>query len=157
MAERSAAIAHAGQRSAEGVAERSSRGATEHDIVPFHVARSTHTNLLVMWLLSGFMGSAYFIVPEEARRDIYWPRLAYVQLAGLVAVGVTAIIGFNFGWWEGRKFLEIPRPLDYLVVIDVLLFIANIGMTLLKGPRKTTTSIVLYFGLMALSMLAAVA
>ncbi len=124
-----------------------------HHVIPFHVARSTHTNLLVMWLLSGFMGSAYFIVPEEARREIYWPRLAYVQLAALVAVCLTAIIGFNFGWWEGRKFLEIPRPLDYLVVIDILLFIANIGMTLWKGPRKTTTSLVLYFGLVATALL----
>jgi nitric oxide reductase subunit B len=124
-----------------------------HHVIPFHVARSTHTNLLVMWLLSGFMGSAYFIVPEEARREIYWPRLAYVQLAALVAVCVTAIVGFNFGWWEGRKFLEIPRPLDYLVVLDILLFIVNIGMTLWKGPRKTTTSLVLYFGLVATALL----
>ena len=124
-----------------------------HNVIPFHVARTTHTNLLVMWLLSGFMGSAYFIVPEEANREIYWPRLAYVQLAAFVAVGLTAIIGFNFGWWEGRKFLEIPRPLDYLVVLDVLLFVANIGMTLFKGPRRTTTSLVLYFGLVATALL----
>ncbi len=120
-----------------------------HDVIPFHVARSTHTNLLVMWLLSGFMGSAYYMIPDEARRDIYWPKLAYVQLIGLVVVGLTAIIGFNFEWWEGRKFLEIPRPLDYLVVIDVLLFVVNIGMTIWKGARRTTTSIVLYFGLVA--------
>jgi hypothetical protein len=58
-----------------------------------------------------------------------------VQLIALVVVGVTAIIGFHFNWWEGRKFLEIPRPLDYLVVVDVLLFIANIGMTIWKGKR----------------------
>ena len=124
-----------------------------HRIVPFHVARSTHVNLLVMWLLSGFMGAAYYIVPEEAEREVYWPRLAYAQLAAFVAVGVTAIIGFNFGWWEGRKFLEIPRPLDYLVVVDVLLFVANIGMTVWKGRRRTTTAMVLYFGLVATALL----
>jgi nitric oxide reductase subunit B len=27
-----------------------------------------------------------------------------------VVVGVIAIIGFHFNWWEGRKFLEIPGP-----------------------------------------------
>jgi nitric oxide reductase subunit B len=124
-----------------------------HHVVPFHVARSTHTNLLVMWLLSGFMGATYFIVPEEARRELYWPRLAYVQLVALVVVCVTALVGFNFGWWEGRKFLEIPRPLDYLVVVDVLLFIANVGMTVWKAPRRTTTSLVLYFGLLATALL----
>jgi len=124
-----------------------------HNIIPFHVARSTHVNLLVMWLLAGFMGAAYFIIPEEADRELYWPRLAYVQLIGLVAVGLTAIIGFHFQWWEGRKFLEIPRPLDYLVVADVLLFIANIGMTVWKGKRITTTSLVLFFGLLLAALL----
>jgi nitric oxide reductase subunit B len=38
-----------------------------HDwIIPSTPARATHTNLLVMWLLCGFMGAAYYIVPEEA-------------------------------------------------------------------------------------------
>jgi nitric oxide reductase subunit B len=66
---------------------------------------------------------------------------------------LTAIIGFHFNWWEGRKFLEIPRPLDYLVVVDVLLFIANVGMTLWKGKRHTTTALVLFFGLLSAALL----
>lgn len=124
-----------------------------HAIIPFNAARATHTNLLVMWLLAGFMGAAYFIVPEETDRELYWPKLAYVQLVALVVVGITAITGFHFNWWEGRKFLEIPRPLDYLVVVDVLLFIANIGMTIWKGNRITTTSMVLFFGLLMAALL----
>lgn len=124
-----------------------------HAVIPFHVARATHTNLLVMWLLAGFMGAAYYIIPEEAQRELYWPKLGYVQLIAFVVVGVTAVIGFHFGWMEGRKFLEIPRPLDYLVVVDVLLFIANIGMTVIKGRRRTTTSMVLFFGLLAAALL----
>jgi len=124
-----------------------------HDWIPFNAARASHNNLLVMWLLAGFMGAAYFIVPDECERSIYWPKLAYVQLVALVIVGVTAIIGFHFNWWEGRKFLEIPRPLDYLVVVDVLLFVANIGMTIWKAPKMTTTSIVLFFGLLMAAVL----
>lgn len=124
-----------------------------HDWIPFNVARATHTNLLVMWMLSGFMGAAYFIVPDECERELYWPRLAYVQLIAFVVVGVTAVIGFHFGWWEGRKFLEIPRPLDFLVVVDVLLFIANIGMTIWKGKKMTTTAMVLFFGLLMAALL----
>ncbi len=124
-----------------------------HSIIPFHAARATHTNLLVMWLLSGFMGAAYYIIPEECGRELVAPKLALVQLGALVAVGVTAIIGFHFNWWEGRKFLEIPRPLDYLVVVDVLLFVYIIGATIWTAPRKTTTAIVLYFGLLASALL----
>lgn len=124
-----------------------------HAVIPFHAARATHTNLLVMWLLCGFMGAAYYIIPEEADRELESPKLAYVQLGALVATGVTAIIGFHLNWWEGRKFLEIPRPLDFLVVIDVLMFIYNIGITVWKGRRFTTTSIVLFFGLLSAALL----
>lgn len=124
-----------------------------HSVIPFNTARATHTNLLVMWLLTGFMGAAYYIIPEEAERELISVKLAYVQLIALLAVGVTAIIGFHFNWWEGRKFLEIPRPLDYLVVVDVLLFIYLIGGTIWTGKRYTTTSMVLFFGLLMTALL----
>jgi nitric oxide reductase subunit B len=124
-----------------------------HNVIPFNTARTTHTNLLVVWLLTGFMGAAYYIIPEESGRELYNVKLAYVQLAALVIVGVVAIIGFHVNWWEGRKFLEIPRPLDYLVVVDVLLFMFNIGMTIWLGKRHTTTAIVLFFGLLMAALL----
>jgi nitric oxide reductase subunit B len=124
-----------------------------HEWLPFNAARASHLNLLVVWLLSGFMGAAYYIVPEEADRELYSEKLAVVQWASLVLVAVTALIGFQFGWWEGRKFLEIPRPLDYLVVINVLLFLFNIAMTAMNGKRFTTTGSVLLMGLTAAALL----
>lgn len=124
-----------------------------HNWIPFNAARATHTNLLVVWLLSGFMGAAYYIIPEEAERELHSEKLAVVQWAALVIVGVIAVVGFHFNWWEGRKFLEIPRPLDYLVVIDVLLFIFNIGMTAFRGKRLTTTNMVLFGGLLSAALL----
>ncbi len=124
-----------------------------HEWIPFNAARASHLNLLVVWLLSGFMGAAYYIIPAEAERELWSEKLAIVQWAALVIVGVIAIAGFHVGWWEGRKFLEIPRPLDYLVVVDVLLFIFNIGMTAWNGKRFTTTGIVLLVGLTAAALL----
>ena len=124
-----------------------------HPWIPFNTARAVHTNLLVVWLLCGFMGAAHFIIPEEAERELEWPWLAYVQLASLLAVGVAAIVCYHLNIWEGRKFLEIPRPLDYLVVVNVLAFLANIGVTLWKGKRFTTTAMVLYMGLFAAALL----
>lgn len=124
-----------------------------HDWIPFNTARAVHTNLLVVWLLLGFMGAAHFIIPEEADREIAWPKLAYVQLISFLLVGVTAIVCYHLNIWEGRKFLEIPRPLDYLVVVNVLLFLANIGWTVWNGKRFTTTAIVLYMGLLAAALL----
>jgi nitric oxide reductase subunit B len=124
-----------------------------HEFIPFNVARAVHTNLLVVWLLSGFMGAAYYIIPEEAQRELVNVKLAYVQLISLALVGVTAIVGFHFNIWEGRKFLEIPRPLDYLVVLNVLLFLGLILTTLFKGKRKTTTALVLSMGLLFAALL----
>ncbi len=124
-----------------------------HDFIPFNTARAVHTNLLVVWLLSGFMGAAYYIIPEEAQRELVSVKLAYVQLISLALVGVVAIIGFHFNIWEGRKFLEIPRPLDYLVVVNVLLFLGIILITLFKGKRRTTTSLVLSMGLLFAALL----
>lgn len=124
-----------------------------HEVVPFNAARATHTNLLVVWLLSGFMGSAYYIIPEESERELASVPAAIVQWASLVIVSVTAIVGFHLNWWEGRKFLEIPRPLDYLVVVNVLLFIGNIGWTAWKGRRFTTTGMVLIAGLTSAALL----
>jgi nitric oxide reductase subunit B len=124
-----------------------------HDYIPFNTARAVHTNLLVCWLLLGFMGAAYYIIPEESQSELYSPKLAYIQLISFLAVGVTAVIAYHFNWWEGRKFLEIPRPLDYLVVVNVLAFLFNILMTLFKGVRQTTTAIVLAMGLLFAALL----
>ncbi|MCB0461837.1 MAG: cbb3-type cytochrome c oxidase subunit I [Flavobacteriaceae bacterium] len=124
-----------------------------HDVIPFNTARAVHTNLLVVWLLSGFMGAAYYIIPEEAQRELVSVKLAYVQLISLAVVGVIAIVGYHFNYWEGRKFLEIPRPLDYLVVVNVLLFLGLILVTLFKGKRRTTTALVLSMGLLFAALL----
>ncbi|PSL07778.1 cbb3-type cytochrome c oxidase subunit I [Cecembia rubra] len=124
-----------------------------HDWIPFNTARAVHTNLLVVWLLTGFMGAAYYIIPEEAQRELVSVKLAYVQLISLAVVGVLAITGYHFNIWEGRKFLEIPRELDYLVVINVLLFLGIILATLFKGKRQTTTALVLTMGLVFAALL----
>lgn len=124
-----------------------------HPIIPFNAARATHTNLLVVWLLCGFMGAAHYIIPEESGRELFSVKLAYIQLVSLILVGVVSIIGFHLNIWEGRKFLEIPRPLDYLVVINVLTFIFNIGMTVLKGKKFSTTGLVLFIGLVSAALL----
>jgi len=124
-----------------------------HDFIPFNTARAVHTNLLVVWLLTGFMGAAYYIIPEEAQRELVNVKLAYVQLISLAVVGVLAIVGYHFNIWEGRKFLEIPRELDFLVVVNVLLFLGLILTTLFKAERRTTTSLVLTMGLVFAALL----
>src|SRR5512143_4037637 len=107
------------------------------DVFPFATARAMHTNLLVLWMLLGFMGGTYYIVPEETGREIWSPGLAWFQLVALVATGVVALIGFIFGWTQGRPLLEIPRPLDIVVVIGALIFLFNVGLTMIQTRNWT--------------------
>jgi nitric oxide reductase subunit B len=123
------------------------------DVFPFSTARAMHTNLLVLWLLLGFMGATYYAIPEETQSELAWPRLAIVQLVVLAGTGVVALVGFLFGWIQGRPLLEIPRPLDFLVVIGALMFLANVGMTILRARRFTATQGSLLGGLVFLALL----
>ncbi len=124
-----------------------------HRWIPFNTASATHKNLLVVWIISGFMGAAYYIIPEEAERELVSVKLAMLQFWTLAIVGVIAVAGFHVGWWEGRKFLEIPRPLDFLVAANVVGFILLILITLLKGKKQTSTAWVLTMGLAAAGLL----
>lgn len=123
------------------------------DILPFSTTRAIHTNLLVLWLLLGFMGSTYFMIPEETGREIFSPALAYAQLALLVAVGVVALTGFVFGWTKGKPLLEIPYPLDYLVVAGALIFLFNVGTTIVRAGRWTLIQGSLFGGLVFLAVM----
>ena len=123
------------------------------DQFPFSTARAMHTNLLVLWMLLGFMGATYYIVPEETGREIYSPALAWVQLIALVVTGVVALVGFVFGWTQGRPLLEIPRPLDIVVVIGALIFLFNVGMTMIKAKNWTVIQGTLLGGLLFLALL----
>ena len=123
------------------------------DVFSFATARAFHTNLLVLWMLLGFMGGTYYIVPEETESEIFSPVLAYVQLIALLVTGVTALIGFLFGWTQGRPLLEIPRPLDFVVVAAALIFLFNVGMTMIRANRWTVIQGTLLGGLVFLALL----
>ena len=120
--------------------------------VPFNIARMIHINLLVVWLIFGFMGSAYYLLPEEVEGEIYSVKLALLQFWLFLIGGVTAIIGYLFRWHDGREFLEQPFLIKVAIVIVVLMFIFNMIMTMIKGRRRTSISIVLLIGFLGLAV-----
>jgi len=133
--------------------------------IPFNVARMVHTNLLIVWLLFGFMGSAYYLVPEESERELYAPWLAKLMFWIFLIAGAATIIGYLLLSYSdlarltmnellptmGREFLEQPTITKIGIVIVVLAFLFNIGMTILSG-RKTVISLVLLTGLVGLAV-----
>ncbi|MBF0415852.1 MAG: cbb3-type cytochrome c oxidase subunit I [Magnetococcales bacterium] len=134
--------------------------------IPFNVARMVHTNLLIVWLLFGFMGATYYLVPEESETELYSPRLALILFWTFLVAGTLTILGYLMVPYAalakltgndllptmGREFLEQPTLTKAGIVVVCLGFLFNIGMTLLKG-RKTAISLILLGGLTGLALL----
>src|SRR5919199_6248411 len=105
------------------------------NVINFATAKAIHTNLLLVWVITGFMGATYYMIPEESRTEIYSVRPGYVQLALWLVIGVAAVVGYLFGVTAGRKLLEMPQPLKYGVVVVMLIFLFNIVLTIWKAGR----------------------
>lgn len=121
------------------------------DLVPFNVIRMIHTNLLLIWLLMGFMGATYYMLPEETETELHSPKLAILQFWLFLFGAAAAVVGYLFGIHEGREFLEQPLWVKVAIVIVFLIFLYNCTMTLLKG-RKTAIANVLLFGLWGIAL-----
>lgn len=135
-------------------------------LIPFNIARMVHTNLLIVWLLFGFMGAAYYLIPEEADRELYSPKLAMILFWVFAVAGVLTILGYLFVPYAGlaqmtgndllptmgREFLEQPLITKVGIVVVALGFLYNVGMTVLKG-RKTAINVVLMTGLIGLAVM----
>ncbi|HCE10560.1 MAG TPA: nitric-oxide reductase large subunit [Oxalobacteraceae bacterium] len=133
--------------------------------IPFNVARMVHTNLLIVWLLFGFMGAAYYLIPEESERELHSPKLAMIMFWVFLAAGVLTILGYlavpyaelakltgnDILQTMGREFLEQPLPTKAGIVIVCLAMLYNLSMTILRG-RKTSISLVMIVGLWGLAL-----
>ncbi len=133
--------------------------------IPFNVARMVHTNALIVWLLMGFMGATYYLVPEESESELHSPKLAralfwiFLIAAALTVVGYLAVpyatlaemTGNDLLPTMGREFLEQPLITKGGIVVVALACLFNITMTVLKG-RKTAINTVLLVGLWGLAL-----
>jgi nitric oxide reductase subunit B len=134
-------------------------------LIPFNVARMVHTNLLIVWLLFGFMGAAYYLIPEESERELHSPKLAMLMFWVFLVAGALTVVGYlavpyatlarltgnDLLETMGREFLEQPLPTKVGIVIVALVFLYNISMTVLRG-RKTSISLVMLAGLWGLAI-----
>ena len=102
--------------------------------IPFNVARMVHTNLLIVWLLFGFMGASYYLVPEEAERELHSPMLALIMFWIFLIAGALTVLGYLLVPYAtlaemtsnellptmGREFLEQPTITKIGIVIVAL-------------------------------------
>jgi nitric oxide reductase subunit B len=134
-------------------------------LIPFNVARMVHTNLLIVWLLFGFMGASYYLIPEESETELFSPKLAILTFWVFLVAGALTVLGYllvpyaSLAKWTGndllntmgREFLEQPLPTKVGIVLVALSWLFNVVMTVLKG-RKTAISLVLSLGMLGLAV-----
>lgn len=122
-------------------------------VLPFDVTKTIHTNLLVVWVLAGFLGAAFYIVPEESQTELHSEKLARWTLLLLVVSGVTAVVGYLFGWTAGNKLLEQTLPVKLGIVAVMLMFAYNVVRTMARGAKVTVIEGVLVGGLFGAALL----
>jgi nitric oxide reductase subunit B len=121
------------------------------ELLPFNILRMIHTNALIVWLLTGFFGATFYLIPEECETEIHSPKLAYITLGLFLFGALAAVVGYVFRIHEGREFLEQPLWIKAAIVVVALLFLYNITMTVLKG-RRTVISNILLMGLWGIAL-----
>lgn len=82
-------------------------------------------------------------MPEEAERDIISTTLACVRFGLLMAGALAAVGGYLAGIHGGREFLAQPLRIKWAIVVVALIFLYNIGTTILRGRRSAVTSVLM--------------
>jgi len=131
-------------------------------ILDFNVNRMVHINAMVVWMLYGFIGSAYWLIEDEAKMEIVGLKLGNLGFWVLTAAITIVVLVYLFIQWgpgtdttrwlinEGREYIEAPRWADIGIVVVVLIFFFNVAATFMKG-RFTGIGGVLTLDLVALA------
>jgi len=99
-------------------------------VLNFNVIRAEHTNLAVLWILSGFIGTILFVGPLLSKRELAAPALIKFLFVALLAIVVWNVATQALaqtgvaGWWrgepllqEGLEYLEAGRIADVVILI----------------------------------------
>lgn len=99
-------------------------------VLNFNIVRAEHTNLGILWILAGFIGTILFVGPLLSKRELAAPWLIKFLFYALLAVVVwnvfTQVLAQQgiAGWWlgqpmlqEGLEYLEAGRIADVVILI----------------------------------------
>ncbi len=114
-----------------------------------HVLALTHT-LTLGWMTLSIMGASYQVVPVVFERSVWSERLGRWQLAIFVAGAVGMIGHFYIGQWSGLVWGAA------LVDVAVVMYLANLALTLRRMRRWTAPALLVAGGLVGLGLTAVV-
>ncbi|MGE3666098.1 MAG: cbb3-type cytochrome c oxidase subunit I, partial [Steroidobacteraceae bacterium] len=94
----------------------------------FNIVRAEHTNLGILWVLSGFIGAILFVGPLLSKRELAAPALIKFLFYAVIAVVVWNVGTQVYAqqglalWWMGQPLLQ--EGLEYLEggrIVDVVI------------------------------------
>ena len=134
-------------------------------LLHFNIAKTLHIDTMIIWLLMGFMGAIYWLLPDEFGRDLSGIRAAeilfYVFCAAVAVVAVVFVF-VQYGssnetalWLinQGRKYVEAPRWAAIGVVVVMVVFAYNVLGTAYAARTMTGITAVLMIDLVPLVLL----
>lgn len=103
-------------------------------VINFNVARASHLNLAVLWIVCGFVGSALFVTPLLAKRDVVAPWLVHLLFYAVILIVIwnlctqflaqTGVAGWAGGqpWLQnGLEYIEMGRAAAVGVLVGFLI------------------------------------
>src|SRR5579872_6030341 len=130
--------------------------------LPFSISKILHIDTLIIWLLMAFIGSLYWLLPSEFKRDlvgmklanvVFWIFCAAVVLVALIFIFVQYGPGTERTLWliqQGRKYVEAPRWAALVITIGIAVFMYNIVGTAVAVRRLTGLTWILILDLIPL-------
>lgn len=123
-------------------------------LLPFHVLRSIHTQIAILWVAVGWLVGGLLIAPWVANKDHKFPWLVDVLWWVLLIVAVGGVVGLYMGatgqmrevwfWFgnEGRELINLGRVWDIGLVVGLvfwfLLIISLIKKAATNNPLVST-------------------
>ena len=126
-----------------------------YGLFDFNVARMVHINALVVWMVYAMVGAAYWMLPDETGIEVVGVglgKLAFWILTAAVTVVVLVYIIVQVGpatestiWFinEGREYIEAPRWADWGIAVVLIVFLANVFLTAMKGVRTGIVTVLM--------------
>ncbi|MBV2180087.1 MAG: cbb3-type cytochrome c oxidase subunit I [Castellaniella sp.] len=133
-----------------------------YNVFNFNNSKILHIDVLVIWLLMGFLGAVYWYLPKELGREVegiwlaeltFWVFCAVVAIVALVFIFVQYGPATESTLWlinQGRKYVEAPRWASIGVVAVMGVFAYNVIATCMKAHRMTGIMWVLVLDLIPL-------
>ncbi len=125
------------------------------EIFDFSVARMVHINALVVWMVYAMVGASYWMLPDETGIEVVGikvAKLGFWVLSAAITVVVLVYILVQVGpaaestiWFinEGREYIEAPRWADIGLAVVLIVFLANVFLTAMKGERTGIVTVLM--------------